>query len=69
MKGVTEIKRLEWQWAGYVLRMGRERWTFKATVWIPYNCKRRRGYQVKQSGDEIIIILKEDISLCTLDFE
>ena len=40
---LEDVSKLKWKWAGHVARMRDNRWTSRATDWIPRNYKRSRG--------------------------
>ena len=46
------IRRLKWDWAGHVARMGGNRWAKLLTDWIVLK-KRKKGKQKKRWRDEI----------------
>ncbi|MCJ3464060.1 hypothetical protein LNY58_26610, partial [Klebsiella pneumoniae] len=50
---ILSIKRKKWTWAGHVMRRKDNRWTVRATEWIPREGKRNRGRQKVRWSDEI----------------
>lgn len=47
------VQKLKFKWAGHVARSNEEKWSKKATDWIPLDMKRNRGRQKKRWIDEI----------------
>ena len=47
------MKKQKYKFAGHILRGPKERWTRKATEWLPYGRKRRKGRPRTRWEDEI----------------
>lgn len=43
----------KWTWAGHVMRRTDNRWTVRATEWLPRDGKRSRGRQRARWSDKI----------------
>ena len=50
---VSTIKKLKWGWEGHVARMNDNRWTQRATEWMPLGYKREKARPKTRWEDEI----------------
>ncbi len=47
------IKKLKWNYAGYIMRQNEGRWERKVEEWVPYGQQRQRGRLILRWRDEL----------------
>ncbi|GBP78293.1 hypothetical protein EVAR_57139_1 [Eumeta japonica] len=50
---LRNIRKLKWNWTGYIMRTNKEKWMKDVVEWYPRNEKRKRGGQIKRWEDDL----------------